>query len=240
MSCWRSRVRTSVLLAFLASPLAAQEGESGYCLLAPIKDTNLSFSGRELVKEVVVQLGQEVHAGDIVMRLDGAGMPARYERSLAELRQAERAMERAEMLGRVMIAEERDRRETDLAVKAASAREMELELERLNLRAPHDGIVVSIAVQEGEMLEDSAAMRIVDLSQLLVEIDVPSDRFGQFDAGQEVKIRTESGAIVAATVVFADPIIDLASKSFRVNAVLENADREFVAGTSCMLVSTAK
>jgi RND family efflux transporter MFP subunit len=236
MSFWHSPVRTSVLLAFLTSPLAAQDWDSGYCLLAPIKDTNLSFSGRELVKEVSVQLGQEVHAGEIVMRLDGAGMPARYERSLAELQHAERAMERADLLGRVMIAEERDQREMELAVKAASAREMELELERLNLRAPHDGIVVSIAVQEGEMLEDSAAMRIINLSQLLVEIDVPSDRFGQFDAGQEVRIRTESGAVVAATVVFADPIIDLASKSFRVNAVLENADREFVAGTSCTLI----
>ena len=79
-------------------------------------------------------------------------------------------------------------------------------------------------------------MRIVNLSQLLVEIDVPYDRFGQFEAGQEVSIRTESGAIVSATVAFADPIIDLASKSFRVHAVLENADREFVAGTSCTLI----
>ena len=236
MSFWHSPVRTNVLLAFLASPLAAQEWDAGYCLLAPIKDTNLSFSGRELVKEVSVQLGQEVHAGEIVMRLEGAGMPARYDRSLAELQHAQRAMERADLLGRVMIAEDRDQREMVLAVKAASAREMELELERLNLRAPHDGIVVLIEVQKGEMLEDSAAIRIVNLSQLLVEIDVPSERFGQFNAGQEVSIRTEGGAIVSAKVTFADPIIDLASKSFRVNAVLENTDREFVAGTSCNLI----
>lgn len=236
MSFWHSPVRTNVLLAFLASPLAAQEWDAGYCLLAPIKDTNLSFSGRELVKEVSVQLGQEVHTGEIVMRLEGAGMPARYDRSLAELQHAQRAMERADLLGRVMIAEERDQREMVLAVKAASSREIELELERLNLRAPHDGIVVSIEVQKGEMLEDSAAIRIVNLSQLLVEIDVPSKRFGQFNAGQEVSIRTEGGAIVSAKVTFADPIIDLASKSFRVNAVLENTDREFVAGTSCNLI----
>ena len=236
MSFWHSPVRTNVLLAFLASPLAAQEWDAGYCLLAPIKDTNLSFSGRELVKEVSVQLGQEVHTGEIVMRLEGAGMPARYDRSLAELQHAQRAMERADLLGRVMIAEERDQREMVLAVKAASSREIELELERLNLRAPHDGIVVSIEVQKGEMLEDSAAIRIVNLSQLLVEIDVPSERFGQFNAGQEVSIRTEGGAIVSAKVTFADPIIDLASKSFRVNAVLENTDREFVAGTSCNLI----
>jgi multidrug resistance efflux pump len=232
MSFWHSPVLTSVLILFLASPSAAQKLESGYCLLAPIKDTNLSFSGRELVKEVTVQLGQEVHAGEIVMRLDGAGMPARYERTLAELQHAERGMVRADILERVMIAEERDQREMELAVKAAS----ELELERLNLRAPHDGIVVLIAVQEGEMLEDSAAMRVVNLSQLLVEIDVPSARFGQFEVGQELRISTESGAVVSVTVVFADPIIDLASRSFRVNAVLENVDREFVAGTSCILI----
>ena len=149
---WHSLALASY--SHLASPLAAQEWDSGYCLLAPIKDTNLSFSGRELVQEVSVQLGQEVHAGEIVMRLEGAGMPARYDRSLAELQHAQRAMERADLLGRVMIAEDRDQREMELAVKAASAREIELELERLNLRAPHDGIVVLISVQEGEMLED--------------------------------------------------------------------------------------
>ena len=236
MSFWHSPVRTSVLLVFLASPLAAQEWDSGYCLLAPIKDTNLSFSGRELVKEVSVQLGQAVHAGEIVMRLDGAGMPARYERSLAELQHAERAMERADMLGRVMIAEERDQREMELAVKVASAREIELELERLNLRAPHDGIVVLIVVQEGEMLEDSAAMRIVNLDELLVELDVGSERFSSFEVGQDIQIRIASGEIVTARVVFADPIIDLASKSFRVNAVLPNAQRTYTAGTSCSLV----
>jgi len=236
MNFWLSPVQISMLLAYLAFPLSAEEWDSGYCLLAPIKDTNLSFSGRELVKEVSVNLGHEVRAGEIVMRLDGAGMPARYMRSLAELQHAERAMDRANMLESVMVAEERDKREMELAVKAASAREMELELERLNLRAPHNGIVVSISVQEGEMLEDSAAVRIVDLSQLLVEIDIPADRFGEFDVGQEIQILIESGTVASATVVFADPIIDLASKSFRVNAVLENSERNFTAGNSCVLI----
>jgi RND family efflux transporter MFP subunit len=236
MSFWHLPVRTSALLICLALPAAAQERDTGYCLLSPIKDTNLSFSGRELVKAVPVDLGATVSAGDIVMRLDGAGLPARYDRSISELKQAERAMDRAEKLGSVMTAEERDQRETDLAVKSAASREIELELERLNLRAPHDGVVVSISVQVGEMLEDSAAMRIVDLSQLLVELDIPAERVGEFAAGQDVSIRTDNGSVVGGAVVFVDPIVDLASRSFRVNAVIDNADGTYVAGTSCALV----
>ena len=57
----------------------------------------------------------------------------------------------------------------------------------------------------------------------------PTD-LAQFEVGQEIRIRTESGAVVSVTVVFADPIIDLASRSFRVNAVLENVDREVCCG----------
>lgn len=237
MSFWRSPGRISAVLACFALPSAAQEWDGGYCVLSPIKDTNLSFSGRELVSEVSVRLGQTVRKGDIVMHLDGAGLPARYERSLAELEQAKRAMERAELLGRVMTAEDRDQRETDLAVRTAAAREIELELERLKLRAPHDGIVVSISVSEGEMLEDSAALRIVDLSQLLVELDVPSVRFGDFAADQEIDIRGDSGQVVSAKIVFVDPIIDLASKSFRINAILNNSEGKFIAGTACQLVN---
>lgn len=236
MSFLHLPARISLLSACLALPVNAEENYNSYCLLAPIKDTNLSFSGRELVGDVNVKLGQAVSEDEIVMRLEGGGLPAKYERSLAELEQAKRAMERAKLLGAVMIAEERDQRETDLAVKTASTREIELELERLNLRAPHDGIVVLINVAEGEMLEDSAAMRIVNLDELLVELDVSSERFASFEVGQDIKINIASGEIVTARVVFADPIIDLASKSFRLNAALPNADRTYTAGTSCSLL----
>ena len=82
---------------------------------------------------------------------------------------------------------------TDLAVRRATFQEIELEMQRLTLRAPHGGIVVEIMAREGELLEDSVAMRIVELSRLLVEADMPLGRFGSFEPGQILRLETETG-----------------------------------------------
>ena len=104
MTCWllraRGRVALAVSLAFsvFSIPAGAQNLDSGYCQLAPITDTRVGFAGREIVREVVVELGQRVARDDVLVRLDPAGLPARLDRARAELRQAERAMDRANAL----------------------------------------------------------------------------------------------------------------------------------------------
>ena len=235
MNYWRLHGLTSLFALSLGASVHAEDWSTEYCLLAPIKDTSVAFSGREIVKDVAVELGQRIQEGDVLMQLDTAGLPARLDRSLAELQQAERAMNRADQLAGVMIAEEREQRGTELAVRQAAVREIELEIERLTIRAPHEGIVVEILAEEGELLEENTAVRIVRLESLLVEIDMPSDRFGQYKPGQELVLTTERGTLAIATINFIDPIIDLASQSFRINAVLDNQGGAFIAGTSCSL-----
>lgn len=242
MTYWFSRARARVAMAMglavsaLAIPAGAQDLDSGYCQLGPITDTRVGFAGREIVRDVAVELGQRVVRDDVLVRLDPAGLPARLERARAELRQAERAMERANALEGVLVAEERDQRETDLAVRRATLLEIELEMERLTLRAPHDGIVVEIMAREGELLEDSVAMRIVELSRLLVEADLPLGRFGSFEPGQILRLATETGGEAAARVTFVDPLVDLASRSFRIRAELDNPVGLYTPGTTCVFL----
>ena len=242
MTCWFSRGQAKTTLAIgltlwaWTAAAVAQDLDNGYCQLAPITDTRVGFAGREIVREVSVELGQPVARGDVLVRLDPAGLPARLERARAELRQAERAMERANALEGVLVEEERDQRETDLAVRRATMLEIELEMQRLNLRAPHDGIVVEIMAREGELLEDSVAVRVVELSRLLVEADVPLGRFGNFEQGQLLRLGTETGGYAEARITFVDPLVDLASQSFRMRAELDNSDRRHTPGTTCILI----
>lgn len=242
MICWFSRGRTRAALAVgltlsaLATPIGAQNLDSVYCQLAPITDTRVGFAGREIVREVAVELGQRVSRDDVLVRLDLAGLPARLDRARAELRQAARAMERANALEGVLVVEERDQRETDLAVRRATMLEIELEMQRLTLRAPHSGVVVEIMAREGELLEDSVAIRIVELSRLLVEADLPLGRFGSFEPGQILRLETETAGEATARITFVDPLADLASRSFRIRAELDNLDGRYTPGTTCLLL----
>lgn len=242
MTCWFSRGRAKAVLivgltlSAFANPAGAQDLDSGYCQLAPITDTRVGFAGREIVREVAVELGQRVARDDVLVRLDPAGLPARLERARAELRQAERAMERANALEGVLVAEERDQRETDLAVRRATLLEIELEMQRLTLRAPHSGIIVEIMAREGELLEDSVAIRVVELSRLLVEADMPLVRFGSFELDQILRLETDTGGEAEARITFVDPLADLASRSFRIRAELDNDERRHMPGTTCILL----
>ncbi len=242
MTCWflrgKARIAWALGLALWVCSTAAiaQDLDSGYCQLGPISDTRVGFAGREIVREVAVELGESVARDDVMVRLDPAGLPARFDRARAELGQAVRAMDRANTLEGVLVAEERDQRETDLAVRRGTMLEIELEMQRLTLRAPHDGIVVEIMAREGELLEDSVAVRIVELSRLLVEADLPLGQFANFNPGQIVQLETETGGDAEALVTFVDPMVDLASRSFRVRAELDNSDRRHMPGTTCILI----
>ena len=115
-------------------------------------------------------------------------------------------------------------------------REIELEIQRLTLRAPHDGIVVEIMAREGELLEDSVAVRIVDLNRLLIEADLPLARLSTLEQGQIINLSTATGGAAEASIIFVDPLVDLASRSFRILAELDNRDQRHIPGTTCNLV----
>jgi multidrug efflux pump subunit AcrA (membrane-fusion protein) len=216
---------------------AAQDG-GGYCLLSPIRDTALSIAGREIVSERLVDLGDQVAQGDVLMRFDSGGLDGRIERGRVEQQAAERAQSRAAQLSNVLTDQELDERRTEFAVRSAALQELEMEASRFILRAPHSGIVVGVASNVGELVESQAAVRVVNLDELLVRIDMPAARIGEFELNQVITI-TSGGLDADAKVNFVDPLIDLASQSFRLHAVLPNSEGRFVAGAVCSMVDHA-
>ena len=232
----RALTNSIISLFFILSVnTAVAQDDSGYCLLSPIRDTALSIAGREVVSERLVDLGDQVMQGDVLMRFDSGGLEGRIKRGWIEQQAAERAQARAAQLSNVLTDQELDERLTELAVRTAALQELEMEALRFNLRAPHSGIVVGVVSNVGELIESQAAVRVVNLDELLASIDVPAARFGEFELDQIIMI-TSGGIDIGAKVNFVDPLIDLASQSFRLHAVLPNAERLFVAGAVCSMI----
>jgi multidrug efflux pump subunit AcrA (membrane-fusion protein) len=177
-----------------------------------------------------------VAQGEVLMRCDSGGLDGRIERGRVEQQAAERAQSRAAQLSNVLTDQELDERRTEFAVRSAALQELEMEASRFILRAPHSGIVVGVASNVGELVESQ--VRVVNLDELLVRIDMPAARIGEFELNQVITIT--SGELDAdAKVNFVDPLIDLASQSFRLHAVLPNSEGHFVAGAVCSMVDHA-
>ena len=238
MKIWSLRVPTRVVLAAVVafSPtVALAQASSGYCLLSPINDSELSIAGREIVSARLVDLGDQVMQGDLLMQFGAGGLDARIERARAEMEAAERSISRADTLTNVLTDQEIDERRTELAVRSAALRELEMELQRFELRATHDGVVVDVAANVGEVVDGESAVRVVRLDGLLVRIDMPAENIHDYEIGQTLRI-VSNGMEATAEVSFVDPLIDLASQSFRLHAILPNNDGSFVAGAVCSLV----
>jgi RND family efflux transporter MFP subunit len=242
MTFWLSpagaRAAIYIILGGFAGPLTAQDFqyESERCLLAPWKDSALSSAGRERVSERLVTRGDVVRSGDVLLRFFAGGLAAQKERASAEAQLARLKLDRLERLSSVATPAELDEARIELLLRKADIRELALEAERFELRAPHDGVIIETPVDVGEVVEDGAAIRLVQISRLRAEFDLPLSYLGAFLPGQTIELANEIGQTRVARVVFVDPLIDIASRSFRLHAEVDNVEREWAAGALCRLV----
>jgi multidrug resistance efflux pump len=70
---------------------------------------------------------------------------------------------------------------------------LDVQLSKLKLAAPADGVVLARAVEPGEMAVPNAALLVLaNLRQLTLTVYVPEDRVGQVRLGQAASVRVDS------------------------------------------------
>ncbi len=161
-----------------------------------------------VVDEVLITLGEHVDEGDLLLRMDQreaiAGSleaKANVARSQIVLEDAERELARAqELFDRGLIASE-ELKDAEL-LKAAAQAEVEsakakqaaadVLLERTELRAPFDGIIVEDNAYRGAViyktLQQEPLVAVAPTSQMLARVLVTSDILRRYRPGQSAKI----------------------------------------------------
>jgi multidrug resistance efflux pump len=80
----------------------------------------------------------------------------------------------------------------------------EIQLEKMTVRAPMDGVVMTRSIEKGELIRPgSSALAIGHLDQLTVKVYIPENRYGQVQLGDVVAMTTNSfpGESFTATVI---------------------------------------
>jgi HlyD family secretion protein len=89
-------------------------------------------------------------------------------------------------LARAQLAAARARAEVD-------AETLDLQLDKLLVRAPLSGVVMARSIEPGEVLLAGArALSIGQTDQLTITVFIPEDRYGQIDLGDHVKVSVDS------------------------------------------------
>ncbi|KAA6185366.1 efflux RND transporter periplasmic adaptor subunit [Thiohalocapsa marina] len=194
-----------VLLLLSAAPASAAQ-VSGR--LEWLHKAELRAVENGVVERVLVTPGQHVDKGEVLLRMDqrearaaALEAAARVARGVVGLEDAERELERTqELFDRGLIAvEELKDAELNQAVAVAeleSARAAQaaadILLERTELRAPFDGIVVARNAHDGAViyktLQQAPLVAVAPTDRMLARVLVTSDVLRRYRPGQPAKV----------------------------------------------------
>jgi HlyD family secretion protein len=80
-----------------------------------------------------------------------------------------------------------------IAQAQASLDLLDLQIKKLTVRAPMDGVVLTLSVRTGAVLQAGmTALTIADLSQMTVTVYVPEDRYAEVSLGDTASLVTDS------------------------------------------------
>lgn len=173
-----------------------------------IHKTDMRVLTDGIVSKVNVLLGQHVKKGDVLLQLDQRESQANIDQAKAHLTQATLSTESAErenqrtqeLFDRGLLSIE-DQKAVELKLATAKAQQAvaqstllkaQIALERTQIKAPYNGIIVSLDVWKGDVIyktmQSQPLLSIAPSEQMLARVLVSSKILHQYKKGQKATI----------------------------------------------------
>ena len=189
--------------------------------------------------EVLVEVGDEVQAGDPLVRLDRRTLQVQARQAEASLAQAEASLELARANARrgeslveegLISSSELDqlradllRAEAELTTAGANLDEARLRLSFATLRAPDAGVISARTVQPGQVITTGAELlRLIRQGRLEWRAELAERDLTRVTEGATVIINAPNGETVAGKVRTISPAVDPDSRNGLLYADLPN------------------
>lgn len=209
------------------------------CLVEPGRQATLSSQVPGVIDGIQVEPGDQVDAGDTLFTLKRDVELANVALERARSEYAERRVQRNQrMIERGMLSEsERDEIDTELRLARMQVNLANARLEQMTHRAPFSGLVTQRLAEEGEYIDATPVLELVQLDPLRVEAVMPLTAYGAINVGDRlaVELQAPSERVVSVQVQRVDRVIDASSGTFAVGMQLENPAGEIPAGINCRL-----
>lgn len=179
--------------------------------------------------------GQDVAAGQELIRLDSSDQQIAVDLAKLALDAAKEALARAQRLqqtGNVTAVVLSDARTAEQKGEI-DLRSAELELAKRTVRAPFAGVVGLSDISVGDLVNSSKAIATLDdMTTVTVAFDVPENVAGKVAVGQSVAATTSAlpGVTFAGTISAVDSRLDPATRTLKLEVALPNEARALKPG----------
>ncbi len=202
--------------------------------LEAVQGTILSTEVGGIVREILFEPGSEVMAGTALLRLDSETSEAELGSLRAAARLAEQELERARQLARERNISEAEvqRRQSEAEQARAAVQAQQARINQKTLRAPFDGVLGIRRVNLGQYLSPGdGVVALESLDPIYLNFTLPERRLGQVRRGQTVTLEVDADTErFQGTISTIEPRVRAASRSFEVQARVDNADKRLRPG----------
>lgn len=176
-----------------------------------------------------VKAGQNVSKGQLLGRVDDAGMSQQLASIQTQYELAKTTYERQKRLWDQKIGSEIQylQAQTQMVSLAKSINQMKAQIAKTEIRAPFSGIIDEVFVEKGQVVaaNPQGLMRIVNLSQMYISTDVPEIYVGKVKVGTLVETNiTSIGKTYMGKVRQVGKNINPANRSFGIEVSVPNPE----------------
>jgi membrane fusion protein, multidrug efflux system len=202
--------------------------------LEAVQGATLTTEIGGIVREILFQPGTEVSEGTVLLRLDTETDQAQLASLQAAARLADQELRRARQLQqeRNISEAEVQRRESEAEQARATVVAQQARIRQKSLRAPFDGVLGIRRVNLGQFVapgDPIVALESVD--PIFVNFTLTERRLGQIRKGQPIAVGVDAFAdSFEGEIIAIEPRVRSASRSFEVQALLDNPEHRLRAG----------
>ena len=196
-----------------------------------------------VIAKLPVKQGQHVRAGDLILMLDAEEKVSAADNAKQLLAQRQAELDASERLAKSgnLAKLQLDTARSNLTAAQSALRTAQAELDRNEVKAPFDGIVDRVAVELGSaIMQGGEVATILALDPVIARGEISERDLRFVRNGDEADVRLVNGETVKGTLRYISRDASPATRTFRVEIAIANADGTIPAGMTAEITLRAK
>ncbi len=204
----------------------------------PLRSITLQARLDSFVESLLVNEGARLQSGQLLLTLNEEDLPAKMQEAKALVALAQSELQAALSLAKRGLLADTERKSKEANLATAKARVAKLEQDQRDIRvvAPFAGVVEQRHVEQGESVyKGTPLLALLDDSKVKLVGQVPQQEIGGLQLGMQVNARLLGGEQLQGILTFISRQADPTTRTFKVEAELENPQQLRVIGATATL-----
>jgi len=208
---------------------------------APAREVEIAIETEGRVEKIYARRGEQLKAGDPILKLDLRDRQAKIAQSKASVREHQARYDAQVKLKEDGYVSETQIAETVAKLELARAEltRAQLDLENMTVRAPFNGVLQERDVEVGDFIMTGEPVGMfVDNTAIIITGSIAEQEASKVKAGDSATAKLVTGESVNGIIRYVSPVAQRETRTFLVEMEVPNPNGELPAGVTAELLLT--